>query len=205
MSQFVYEINYRGKIVPCYIERKRMKSITFRLDSDGEYMKVSCPYLVSEEFLKEKINEVIPKLFKKTEYQKPSDGDSVFLFGKEEVVSGFSMLREEKKKRYYRSLLLSYCRKKVRYYEEMMGIANPYNVAVREMSTRYGVNSRKTHKVTFALSLVHYSPAIIDSVIVHELAHHFVFDHSKSFYDIVYRYYPSYKESHDKLRNHIYQ
>ncbi len=205
MSQIVYKINYQGKTIPCYIERKRMKSITFRLENGGEYMKVSCPYFVSEEFLKDKITEVIPRLLKKTQFRKPSDGDSVFLFGEEKTVPGFSMLRDEKKKRYYRSLLLSYCRKKVRYYEEAMGIEEPYNVAVRDMSTRYGVNSRKTHKVTFALSLVHYGPAIIDSVIVHELAHHFVFDHSKSFYDIVFRYCPFYKENHDKLRNHIYQ
>ena len=37
-------------------------------------------------------------------------------------------------------------------------------------------------------------------VCVHELAHILVYDHSKEFYDVVYKYYPNYKECHTKLR-----
>ncbi len=205
MRNVVYDIVYDGRSIPCYVTFKRMRSITFRLDRDGKSMKVSCPTRTSEKFLREKINEVFPRLYQKIQYQKPENGDAVYLFGEEKTIPGFDTLPLEKKKKYYRFLLLPYCEEKVKEYEKTMGIALPYMVAVRDMRSRYGVNNRKNHKVTFALSLVHYSPRIIDSVIVHELAHHFVFDHSESFYKIVYRYYPSYKEYHTKLRKHIYQ
>ncbi len=205
MRNLVYDIVYEGKRIPCYISFKRMRSITFRLDRDAKCMKVSCPTRTSEAFLRDKINEVFPRLYKKTQYKKPENGDNVYLFGEEKAILGFKDTSFESKKKYYRSYLLPYCLERVRYYEKVMGIQEPYRVMVRDMSSRYGVNSKKTHKVTFALSLVHYSPMIIDSVIVHELAHHFVFDHSESFYKLVYRYYPTYKESHTKLRKHIYQ
>ncbi|MBQ7243982.1 MAG: M48 family metallopeptidase, partial [Bacilli bacterium] len=52
---------------------------------------------------------------------------------------------------------------------------------------------------TFQCRLMAFHPSIIDSVVVHELAHHYQFDHSKKFYDIVYRYCPDY----DKLRKKL--
>ena len=72
------------------------------------------------------------------------------------------------------------------------------------MSSRYGVNSQRTHALSFTTSLVHFAPDIIVSVVVHELAHDFVFSHSPAFYRIVYLYCPNYKVLHDKLRRHQY-
>ena len=40
---------------------------------------------------------------------------------------------------------------------------------------------------------------IIDSVIIHELAHHFVYDHSDNFYKVVYKYCPNYDILRKKL------
>lgn len=205
MPTKMFEINFDGQTIPCYIQYKRMKSITFRLGKDEASLKISCPYFTSDAFLKGKIYEVLPKLRKKVNYQKPINGDYVYIFGKEMHIVGFSTLKEEDRKEYFLSLLLPYCKDRVRLYEEMMGIEAPYQVSVRAMKSRYGVNNRRTHKVTFALSLVHFDPSIIDSVIIHELAHHFVFNHSDAFYRIVFRYCPTYKEKHKKLRDNIYQ
>lgn len=90
-------------------------------------------------------------------------------------------------------------------YRELMEIPNIYKLSFRNMSTRLGSNSKKTKKITLSKSLISYSLEIIDSVIVHELAHYYVFNHSSSFYDIVYKYYPNYKESRKKLIKGIYQ
>ena len=73
------------------------------------------------------------------------------------------------------------------------------------MKTRLGSNSRKTNKLAFSLSLVHYSKDIIDSVIVHELAHYYEFNHSFKFYNIVYKYCPNYKILRKKLIKGIYK
>ena len=103
---------------------------------------------------------------------------------------------EKKLKKWF----LEYITSRNQYYEQVMGIRTPYKVRVRKMTTRYGSNSKSTHSITYSMVLMHYSCEIIDSVIVHELAHHFVRDHSKKFYNVVYQYCPNYKALHKRLR-----
>ena len=90
-------------------------------------------------------------------------------------------------------------------YEQAMNISPYYDVKLRKKNTNYGVNSRRTHTITYNIFLVHFSLEIIDSVIVHELAHHYYFDHSSKFYNVVYNYYPNYKEVHHKLTKEIFK
>lgn len=93
------------------------------------------------------------------------------------------------------------------YYEELMNIPlkERYILRFRDMSTLLGSNSRKTHKITLSYSLIPYSLDIISSVIVHELAHYFEFNHSYKFYNIVYKYSPNYDELQNKIKRRIYQ
>ena len=74
-----------------------------------------------------------------------------------------------------------------------------YKVTLKDMRTRFGSNSKHTKTLHFAYVLIHYSFDIIDSVIVHELAHILVYDHSKKFYDVVYKYCPDYDIYRKKL------
>ena len=205
MKEKLVELHYGEKIIPCSIKRKRMKSISFRLSKDGTFLQVSCPYLVPDKYIFDKINEYLPKLLAKSNYQKPINGDKVFIFGEEKEINGFSQLNEKEQHKLLKDILLPYCQNKVREYEKFMNIVNPYLVKVRSMSSRYGVNNHRNHSLTFTLSLVHYSFETIDAVIVHELAHDFVSSHNKEFYNIVYKFYPTYKENHKKLRKHIYK
>ena len=46
---------------------------------------------------------------------------------------------------------------------------------------------------------------VIDTVVVHELCHHFRFDHSPKFYALVYTYCPEYKSLHRYLTKRIYE
>lgn len=205
MKQVTYEIEFEGKSFPCYVTYKRVKNISFRMDREGKFMKVSCPARVKESYLIEHIHRVFPKLYQKVDRSSPIEGDTLYLFGKRKEVPGFSLLDEKKQRKYLTNLLLPYCVERVRHYESLMGIEEPYLVKVRAMKSRYGVNNKTRHSVTFALSLVHFSPDIIDSVIVHELAHHFVFNHSKAFYDIVFKFDSDYKTQHGNLRKNIYK
>lgn len=182
-----------------------MRNLTFRLARDGGSLRVSCPYSTSDAYLKEKIKLFFPKLIKKTQHVPEIEGDSLYIFGVHGEVAGFSSFSEEAKKKYLKGLLLPYLKESVAAYSSKMGIEEPYTVKVRVMTSRYGVNSKTTHSLTFASSLVHYDKSIIDSVVVHELAHYYYFDHSPSFYAVVYKYCPDYKVKHAKLRKHIYQ
>src|SRR5574344_1659739 len=93
-----------------------------------------------------------------------------------------------------------YFDERLKYFEEIMNVMPLYNLKLRKSTTRYGCNIKKTHTITFNLELIHYDPEIIDSVIIHELAHHFEFNHQKNFYKIVYKYCPNYDDLDRKLK-----
>ncbi len=145
----------------------------------------------------------LPKLYwSRINRRSPYEGGYLYLFGERQYVG---QLNEEDLNSLLKQKALSYCKQKVPYYENLMGVKDPYKVRVRTMKTRYGVNSKRTHTITIQTQLVCYPPDIIDSVIIHELAHHFVFNHSKDFYDVVYRYCPDYKKRVERLKNKKYE
>ena len=103
------------------------------------------------------------------------------------------------------TLYSKYMIDRTRYYESLMGVTPPYRIKIKKMKSRFGSNSKKTHTISYASHLFSYSNDILDSLIVHELAHHFAFDHSKNFYSIVYKYCPNYKKDNIKLKKRIYR
>ncbi len=175
--------------------------MTLRLNKEGG-LTIGVPYHVSLSSIDSFVMRSLPTLLKKVNrYDKDIDEDSYFLFGQRLPRLG---LTEKQIKSYLKKELTSYCISQTLYYEALMEISPAYSVLIRDMSSRYGVNSKTTHRITYALSLAHYSREIIDAIIVHELAHHFQRNHQKGFYDIVYRYCPHYDELHKKLRKHIH-
>jgi predicted metal-dependent hydrolase len=181
-----------------------MRRITFRLDRDNKCLRISCPYGTSESFIKEKAEYFFPRLISRNQFASPINGDNVYLLGELTHIEAFSLWTEKKRKEFLKKTLLDYLNSRVSFYSGEMKIEKPYSVKVRDMTSRYGVNSKNTASLTFALSLVYYEPSTIDSVVVHELAHYFYFDHSSNFYAVVYKYCPEYKKEHAKLRKHQY-
>ena len=84
-----------------------------------------------------------------------------------------------------------------------MNIKSDYDVRVKTVKTIYGSNSNLTKTITFNSVLIHYSLDIIDSVVVHELAHDLVRNHSKEFYKVVLKTMPDYYLRDKKLRGGI--
>ncbi len=78
----------------------------------------------------------------------------------------------------------------------------PYpKLKIRKMKTRWGVCNRKNNTITLNSELVRYNRECLDYVIVHELSHFVFFDHSKSFWNQVNKYYPKYKETRKELKD----
>lgn len=71
---------------------------------------------------------------------------------------------------------------------------------IRKMKTRWGVCNRKDIKITLNSELLKYGIEEIDYVIIHELAHLVVFNHSKDFWDVVSKYCSNYKEMRKRLK-----
>lgn len=65
---------------------------------------------------------------------------------------------------------------------------------IRKMKSRWGVYNRMNHSVTLNSHLIEYDLSKLEYVIYHELSHTVHFDHSKSFWKLVSKYCPKYKE-----------
>ena len=147
----------------------------------------------------------IPKLLAKTlEKPAPIIQDDVYIFGEKQHIEGFSSMSKQKQNKYLRDILLPYVTEATSYYEKLMGVDFHYSVKVSEAHTVYGVNHRSKGTIMFSMSLVHYNKHTIDSVIAHELTHHFVLGHGQKFYKILLKVVPDYWDSRKKLIRNIY-
>ena len=75
------------------------------------------------------------------------------------------------------------------------------NLKIRKMTSRWGVCNTKKNNITLNYYLYRYDLECLDYVIVHELSHFLEGNHSKSFWKVVEKYYPNYKEIRKKLRS----
>lgn len=83
-----------------------------------------------------------------------------------------------------------------------MGVADDVGgVEVRNQSTRWGSCST-TGTLSFNWRLLFAPPRILRYVVVHELAHFHVRDHSEAFWDVVAEYDPDWTEHRNWLREH---
>ena len=183
------------------------KTITYRF-RDGKFV-VSAPTFCPFTEIEKGLVKFAPRLLKASNKPSPYFDDKVYIFGyiysleDGEVTfpNGKTILFESKEQfeKKLKKVFLEVVIELVRINEIKMKIP-PNNVKVRKMKTRYGSNSKKTKTITIAFELVHYELDIVNAIVIHELAHCLVFDHSKKFYDVVHRYCPNYKELHKSLR-----
>ena len=76
---------------------------------------------------------------------------------------------------------------------------SPKAVTIRDQRTRWGsCSSRGT--LSFNWRLIMVPPTVMEYVIIHELAHMSVPNHSADFWHLVAQYYPAYKEARSWLR-----
>ena len=87
----------------------------------------------------------------------------------------------------------------VRKLEKIMLIPIEHKIKITAMRSCSGKNYYHKKLLTFDKDLIHYSLEIIDSIVIHELAHYYYHDHSPSFYNMVLKYCPNYKELQRKL------
>ena len=207
-KQLIYK--HGGKDYILIIRRKKMRNIRYTY-KDGIF-KVSAPYLfVSQEQIIKGLDKYADKLIKADVRTEASGDNFIYILGvkvplqesgeirfNDDTVITYKNREDLNKK--LGKWFLKIVEPRHRYYEKLMGIKTPYKVKIRKMTTRYGTNSYTTHSITYSQVLLHYSIDVIDSIIVHELAHDKVRNHSKDFYDVVYKYCSNYKQLHKRLR-----
>ncbi len=212
-NEFIYK--YQDKEYPVVVTRKRMRSIRYTFREGTFY--VSAPRIFAGKGrIIEGLDKFAERLIEADTRSKARGEDYIYILGTKilihnegeisfsdgEIIKYKSVEDLDKKlKKWY----LKYIEKRHRYYEQLMEIKRPYKVKVRKMTSRYGSNSSQTHSITYSLILMHYTSDVMDSVIVHELAHDKVHDHSNKFYNVVYKYCPNYDALHRRLRKGEFQ
>lgn len=210
MKPYVEEVDYcfRNQHFKVIITRKAKKRLSYRAQSG--VLLVSSPFMVPTRNILEGI-EQLPASFINKIFQDADIGDDyIYLLGvKHRLVpigienrspGDISFKSQEDLQKRLKSLAKEIITERVRYYEKIMDINPPYKIRIQNVHTRYGSNSRKTHSLLFALVLIHYPKSVIDAVVVHELAHHFYFNHSSDFYNLVCQYYPNYYQEIKRLK-----
>lgn len=209
MKNFFYKVNNQEYEV--IIIQKRIRNYHYRF-KEGKFV-VSTPFIYSRAIVMKGLNQFGASLIKRSSKPSPTCENGIYLYGQFHELSYPGKITIDGNELSYKDndeLLiklkphfLEFVTKRVRYYESLMKLPS-YKVRVQKMKTRYGSNSKKTKTMNFNLTLIHYDVAVIDSVIVHELAHILVFDHSKKFYDVVYQYCPNYDKCRKMLNKGIY-
>jgi len=100
--------------------------------------------------------------------------------------------------RWYRDMAAGHCAERVAYFAEQVGRA-PARITIRAARTRWGsCTSRGT--VSFNWRLMLLPPECLDYVVVHELCHLLVPNHSPRFWEAVARILPDFSQRRAALR-----
>ena len=89
---------------------------------------------------------------------------------------------------------------KTAYWALVVGVSYG-KISIRSQKTRWGSCS-KNGNLSFNFLLILAPAEVLESVVVHELCHIRVMNHSKAFYDEVYRCMPDYDARHRWLKVH---
>ena len=202
---YLYKID--NKEYPVNVTYKRIKKIHYRF-KDGAFV-ITCHRLTPFLAIKSGLDEYGKKLIERNAKTQAETDEYIYILGEKKelyypqvitMIDGQDIAFDNKEqlKKKLRKWFLNYLKDRTDYYADIMNTPH-YQIKIRDMISRYGVNNKNKRTITYALVLVHYAPEIIDSVIIHELTHYFVYDHSDNFYRLLYKYSPNYDMLRKKL------
>ena len=196
------------------VEKKNNKNIYIRLKEDG--IHVTCSYFVSKGIIKNILDDNVEYLRKMQHrlQEEKNKKNKFFYLGKsydiiidENIKNVFmddknihiksnkvldSWLKEE--------TLRVFDERYVYIYNRFCEITKSPILKVRNMKSRWGVYNRANHTITLNSRLIEFDIPTIDYVIIHELSHIIHFNHSKSFWQLVSKYCPNYKQIRKEMR-----
>ncbi len=119
---------------------------------------------------------------------------------KPKVALSLTKNEQEKLEHFLRQTLHQYLNRRTPILHQKMLISKPLgHITVKDQSSRWGSCSAAGN-LNFNYHLVHYEPAIIDYVIIHELAHLVHLDHSQAFWALVAKYDGQYQQHRHALK-----
>ena len=157
-------IEYERVKIPCIVKRSKRRSYALEVDEEGTvFLKVPLrpSDVFIQSFLKEKEKWIIEKHEKQIRRKRELDAWK--------AEQGITPQQEAALEKRYREAAREYFPKRVAYYQARMG-GTYERIVIREQKTRWGsCSSRGTLSFNWRLMLA--PPAVLDYVVVHELAH----------------------------------
>ena len=194
---------YNNKNYPIIINYKNNKNLYIKVDDDFN-IRINSPYLYPKLLIKKIVNEnykIITKMIDEKERKKSVNNSINKLFGKKINVTYSNVKRpiyncydlivrdDVMLNNWYKSVSQQIFEEELKTIYEKFEEKIPYpKLKIRKMKTRWGVCNKKEDKI------------YLDYVIVHELSHFIHFNHSKSFWLLVNKYVPNYKEIRKEMR-----
>ena len=177
---YMIKLNYKTMdvhgITIFYAKFRKNRNIRLSIEGSGK-IHLTCPYGITEpeiyDFVLAKEDWIRKNLKKVESKERLAEKPKL----KKREVDGL------------KSLIDDYVYK----YSVVMG-AEIFDVKIRKMKTEWGNCNYAKKILTFNTYLYYMSERFIEAIVVHELAHIFVHNHSKKFYDIVTKYLPDYRE-----------
>ena len=212
-----------------YRLKKSSKSRSIRLTIDAKGMVLVSapnlyPKLLIEKFLKKQEPWVLRKQAQVAKLQAKIKKDEIYIFGEkyqiiltadQQAPLGISIRTQEllinqltassyqaKLERFLKNTATKYLTQKTAVLAKQMKI-NYQKIGIRQQKSRWGSCSSQGN-LNFNWRLVHYPPAIINYVIIHELAHRQEANHSKEFWKLVGKFNPDYKKHKNALKKRLY-
>jgi predicted metal-dependent hydrolase len=208
-------------------KNSRSRFIRISIDSKGKVI-VSAPKLypnlIIEKFLKQQEAWVLKKQAQVAKLQAQIADNEIYIFGKKfQIIVGADQKKasginiegqtliinqvtagsyQNKLERFLKNTATKYLTQKTADLAKKMNI-DYQRVGIRQQKSRWGSCSSRGN-LNFNWRLVHYSPAIINYVIIHELAHRQQANHSKNFWLLVNKFDPDYKKHRAVLKKRLY-
>ena len=173
-------IDIGGRAVIVEFERKRVKNINVRVRRDGS-LYASMPYWVS-------YAEAEKFIVSKASFFKKALDETAVRNADEDKWKNISKEDEEDLK-----ILIDELIRRHMPYFEARGVKYPSKVMIGHYRSFWGECMNKRGVLKFSTRLAEKDPVLVEYVVVHELSHFLVPNHSQAFWNIVGSIIPDYK------------
>ena len=196
------------------IEKKNNKNVYFRFKEDGK-LHVTCNRFVTESMVKKMIKEnekSLLKMYIHSEHRNEINSHFYYLgdpytkvidetVKKVYIEDDYIYTKNDKMlDKWYKEECLKIFTERVNRCLETFNDVPNFQLRVRSMKTRWGVNNVTKRIITLNSELLKKDVTLIDYVIIHEICHFYEANHSSRFWAQVEKRYPYYKLARKRLR-----
>lgn len=169
------------------VARRRMRSIRLRVCAPAGEVRVSAPYGVHHEIVRQFVAAKLPWIQAHQEKIRRRPPAPVW--------ERFDKATQQQ----YRAQLLEQLPPLIARYEKQLKVSVA-GLRLRHMKTRWGTCNTRSHCITFNLELARYPLAQLEYVVAHELAHLRVAAHNHRFHALLDEVMPDWRERKKGLK-----